>query len=152
MFAFRIAKQPYARDLSGKGAELQGGRWNSEGTRMLYAATSRSLALVESLVHLPGGLRPEGAFELITLRLEGEEGPRIELSNLVELFRDGEPRQEMQRLGDEFIREASFLYGRAPSVIVPEEDNILVNPLHPRAQDIRVMHARQIRFDVRLFR
>lgn len=40
-----------AHDMSGKGAERTGGRWNRLGTPMLYAASSRALACLESVVN-----------------------------------------------------------------------------------------------------
>src|SRR4051794_32838869 len=43
-----------AHDLTGRGAELTGGRWNCKGTAIVYASTSRSLACLESVVHLGG--------------------------------------------------------------------------------------------------
>jgi RES domain-containing protein len=36
-----------AHDLSGKGAELSGGRWNRKGTPVVYASVSRALACLE---------------------------------------------------------------------------------------------------------
>jgi len=47
-----------ADDLSGKGAEITGGRWNEKGTAAVYAADSRSLACLETLVHLAAGGLP----------------------------------------------------------------------------------------------
>ena len=41
-----------ADDLSGKGAELSGGRWNRKGTPLIYASVSRALACLETVVHL----------------------------------------------------------------------------------------------------
>lgn len=47
-----------ADDLTGKGAEITGGRWNQKGTAMLYTATSRALAGLETFVHLNSGGLP----------------------------------------------------------------------------------------------
>jgi RES domain-containing protein len=58
MILYRIAKCNYAGDLSGTGARLYGGRWNSEGKPMLYTASSRALAVLEVLVHLSPLLVP----------------------------------------------------------------------------------------------
>src|SRR5713101_8129256 len=44
-----------AHDLSGKGAEKTGGRWNRKGTAMVYASASRALACLETIVHLGSG-------------------------------------------------------------------------------------------------
>ncbi len=40
-----------ADDVTGRGAELEGGRWNRIGTPMLYASSSRALACLETLAH-----------------------------------------------------------------------------------------------------
>lgn len=52
MIVFRLSSSRYAEDLSGKGAELYGGRWNSIGTPVVYTASSRALAMAEAAVHL----------------------------------------------------------------------------------------------------
>ncbi|WP_296309718.1 RES family NAD+ phosphorylase [Pseudomonas sp.] len=41
-----------ADDLSGAGAKATGGRWNEAGTAMVYTASSRALACLETVVHL----------------------------------------------------------------------------------------------------
>jgi RES domain-containing protein len=42
MIVYRLAKAKYSNDLSGKGAEKTGGRWNSKGTALLYTSESQS--------------------------------------------------------------------------------------------------------------
>ncbi|RYX85780.1 RES domain-containing protein, partial [bacterium] len=60
MKLFRLTKFKCSRDLSGKGAEIAGGRWNSKGTAMLYTAQSIALATTEIAVHVPLGILPKG--------------------------------------------------------------------------------------------
>lgn len=69
MECFRIAQAQYARDLTGTGARLYGGRWNSEGHRAIYAASYRSLALLEVLVHLDLNSLQERVYEMAILSL-----------------------------------------------------------------------------------
>ncbi|HMP94283.1 MAG TPA: RES family NAD+ phosphorylase, partial [Phnomibacter sp.] len=47
MVVYRIAACSYINDLSGEGAYLHGGRWNSPGTRLLYTAENPALAMLE---------------------------------------------------------------------------------------------------------
>ena len=47
-----------ADDLSGKGAEITGGRWNEKRAAVVYAAENRSLACLETLVHFAAGGLP----------------------------------------------------------------------------------------------
>jgi hypothetical protein len=38
------------------------------------------------------------------------------------------------------------------SVLVPEETNLVLNPLHPRMPDVKILSVRTFRFDPRLAR
>ena len=50
---WRITKTKHADGaFEGEGARLYGGRWSSPGTRIVYAAESLALAVLEVLVHL----------------------------------------------------------------------------------------------------
>ena|SRR5471030_267438 len=44
-----------ANDLSGAGAKISGGRWNSIGTPLIYSATNIALATIETVLHLRNG-------------------------------------------------------------------------------------------------
>ena len=51
--AWRITKTTDIRKaFSGEGSRLYGGRWNSKGIAVDYAAATRSLAMLEILVHM----------------------------------------------------------------------------------------------------
>jgi len=63
LLAWRLCRAPFA-DLSGEGARLYGGRWNSSGRAMVYAAGDAALAVLEVRVHLdlPPDLVPTTTF------------------------------------------------------------------------------------------
>ena len=64
--AWRIVKAKHAATaFSGEGAVLTGGRWNSRGVRVVYASSTLSLAVLESLVHL----NPPVVFKYVAFRL-----------------------------------------------------------------------------------
>ena len=52
MIVYRIADRKYKDDLSGTGAKLIGGRWNSPGLPALYTSEHASLATLEIIVHV----------------------------------------------------------------------------------------------------
>ena len=53
MRVFRLCKQLYsATVLSGEGGLVVDGRWHSAGRRIVYAANSEALAVLEIRVHL----------------------------------------------------------------------------------------------------
>src|SRR5206468_2440356 len=51
-----------AHDLSGKGAEKTGGRWNRRGRPLVYTARSVALACLETVVHLNSADLPLNRF------------------------------------------------------------------------------------------
>ena len=58
MKAYRLVKAKRAVEaFNGEGARLYGGRWNAVGAPMVYAAQSRALAAMETLVHTAGADR-----------------------------------------------------------------------------------------------
>ncbi|MEO6000904.1 MAG: RES family NAD+ phosphorylase [Chitinophagaceae bacterium] len=52
MRVYRVSNTRYARDLSGEGSRLHGGRWNHFGTSCLYTSQSRPLAVLELSVNI----------------------------------------------------------------------------------------------------
>ncbi|MCX6270197.1 MAG: RES family NAD+ phosphorylase [Bacteroidetes bacterium] len=151
MMLFRLAKSVYARDLSGKGAEKTGGRWNSKGTRMLYTSSSRALSMAEMAVHLPLGILPTG-FEMVTLFLP-EPGSILEIDNqsLPPNWRSLPFPHSTQVLGDQFVRESKSLIFKVPSAIVQGDYNYLINPLHPEMAGVNVIDCEPFVFSERMF-
>ena len=141
MRAWRLCREPYA-DLNGEGARLYGGRWNTPGRPLVYAASTAALAVLEIRVHLdlPPELLPND-FVLVT----------IDLGDLVVEDISG-IAVDQQAFGDAWIRERRTPVLRVPSVIVPEDSNVLVNPGHPAAASVRVVGQRRFEFDRRLWR
>jgi RES domain-containing protein len=62
MIVCRLCKSAWKKDLSGRGAELTGGRWNSKGVAVLYTSSSRALCMAEIAVHTPLGCLPVDYF------------------------------------------------------------------------------------------
>ena len=72
MIVFRLSKAQFANDLSGKGAELVGGRWNSRGNAMLYTSQSIALCVTEIAVHVPLGILPKD-YQLVHIEIPDED-------------------------------------------------------------------------------
>ena len=68
MIVFRLCKGKYKNDLSGKGAEKSGGRWNSRGSAVIYTCESRALCTAEIAVHTPLGIVPND-YLLLTIEI-----------------------------------------------------------------------------------
>lgn len=139
--------------MSGKGAELSGGRWNRAGTPMVYTSVSRALACLETVVHLAAeGLPLNRYLVAVSVPAEAwEAAVEPELAALVGW--DAEPAGKVSlEWGTAWADSRRSLLARVPSVIVPEEVNVLVNPAHPDAAEARAVKVRRWLYDARLRR
>ena len=149
MKVFRLSQFAHANDLSGRGAELAGGRWNSIGTPMLYTAESRALCVLEMAVHLPYGLM-QREYRLITLQVPDRLIETVELATLQEGWNQLPPGIIGKLLGDRFVLEGKSLALRVPSAVVSGDYNILINPRHPDFSQLKKIADEAFRFDPRL--
>jgi RES domain-containing protein len=152
MIVFRLSKKQYCTDLSGTGAYLAGGRWNSRGLALLYTAESRALCMAEVAVHLPVGILPKDYF-LVTLEIPDEDTETIELNSLPPDWHTFPHLIATQQIGDNFVKAGKFLALKVPSAVVPGDFNYLLNPQHPNRAKIRLAgEPTPFPFDSRLFK
>jgi RES domain-containing protein len=152
MIVFRLSKTKYSSDLSGKGAEKAGGRWNSKGNALLYTSQSRALCTTEIAVHTPLGIIPSD-HSIISIHIP-DNIQMLEIAP-IDLSRDWKSYphpHSTQSLGDKFLLENKFLVMKAPSAIVQGEFNYLINPGHPGFSKIKVLEIEPFTFDERLFK
>lgn len=148
MLLYRLTKCIYANDLSGSGARLYGGRWNSEGRAMVYLASSRSLAVLEALVHLPPVDVPD-EYCMVTIEAP-EDFVAINEKLLPKNWQDHQDLDILKQFGNDFLFVRKHLLLKVPSAIVSEEYNYLLNPAHLDAQKIKLKSATPFTFDNRL--
>jgi len=151
MIVFRLTKSRFCNDLSGKGAENAGGRWNSKGVAMVYTSVSRALCTTEIAVHTPLGNLP------LDYNLVSIEFPtaipilKLEEKKLPQNWKSFPHPNATQLLGDKFISESKFLVMRVPSVVVQGEYNYLINPKHKDFKKVKLVKIEKFVFDERLF-
>ena len=135
--------------FSGEGARLAGGRWNAKGVRMVYLASSLSLAALELLAHIDYE-RALNEFKAISVDFDESLLLSVEAASLPANW--GENLASTQALGNAWVeRQASALLA-VPSRIVPVERNYLLNPAHPDADRIRPGEPRPFRYDPRVLK
>jgi RES domain-containing protein len=153
MELYRISQEFYAKDLSGNGARLFGGRWNSEGTFALYAAANRSLALLETLAHTPAKILQTKVYILTSLSVPDTIDMQVvNVKKLPPGWNAMEIQRYTQKVGDHFLLEKKKLLLRVPSVLMPEEDNYVLNPLHPAMKQVKIVSQRPLQFNTRLMK
>jgi RES domain-containing protein len=138
-----------ADDRSGKGAELSGGRWNERGVPLLYTSESRALACLETLVHLNSGGLPLNRY-LVEVQISAEAWAVRERFSAADVGWDAEPPGKVSiDWGTRWARAKRSLVAEVPSVIVPEEVNLLLNPQHPDAEKVKAIKRRKWTYDTR---
>ena len=150
MRVWRLQRRVY-HPLDGEGARRNGGRWNTRGVAVVYSSSTLSLATLELLVHVDPDLIPD---DLAAYEIDLPEDLSREAVGLDDLPADWrEPENPgCKAIGDAWIREGRVALLRVPSVIIPEEYNILVDPSHREAGRITVASEREFVFDPRLIR
>jgi RES domain-containing protein len=151
MIVYRLSKQKFARDLSGRGAETSGGRWNSRGVPMLYTSESRALCVAEIAVHTPLGIVPED-YVLVSIEIPEVEMAEVAVGSLPPDWKVFPHARSTQTIGDRFILDGEHLVLKVPSAVVQGDYNYLVNPLHPDFPRVKVIKTEAFSFDTRLFR
>lgn len=141
-----------AHDLSGKGAEMTGGRWNRKGRAVVYSSSSIALAALETVVHLGIGELPLNRFLVAIDVPEPVWAARIaySASDLPVGWTARPEGKASLDLGDDWLSAGRAALLVVPSVIVPEESNVLINPGHADAKHIVARKVRPWFFDGRL--
>ena len=149
--AWRICAERYADDpLSGHGAFLFGGRWNSRGVRMVYAATSRALAILELRVHTATSTAPTDHV-MIPLEVDPDLLLVLEPDGLPAGWRRYPAPASLAAFGDQWAREGRSVGLLVPSAVVPEEQNLLLNPGHADISRVWLGDPTPFVYDTRLF-
>jgi len=144
-----VQKQWAATALDGEGARLYGGRWNPPGVAAVYLAESRALAALEILVHAPReALRLE--WMVIELEIADSFIDQVPPAKLPENWRLQPSSHQAQAFGARWLRDYRNLALRLPSVVIPQEHSLLLNPLHPVFREIKPGKPRAFSFDPRL--
>lgn len=145
---FRIVQERWAATaMDGEGARLHGGRWNPPGVPAVYLAESRALAALEILVHAPREvLRLEWRVIPVDVPEEWIEPARA----LPDGWRDEPSSVAARRYGAAWLAKERAVGLVVPSVIVPQERNLLFNPRHPQAVKLKAGKAERFVFDPRL--
>ncbi len=147
MIIYRCALKKWIKDISGKGAYLYGGRWNSPGLAMVYAAENNVLAALEVAMRIP----------LESISSDYLMVP-LEFPDSVSIYKPKLPAdwnlslETTRSIGAGFLKKEKYLIMKVPSALVSDSYNFLINPNHSEITKIKVMEPRTILFDKRLMK
>ena len=141
-----------AEDMAGKGAAHKGARWNHAGEHAAYTATSISLAAWETRAHFGrGGKLPWNRF-LVRIDVPDDVWAAREIMvRPPQVGWDAIPEGLVSRAeGSDWLTSGRTALLAVPSVIINEEDNVLVNPAHVDAGRIKATKVRRFLYDHRV--
>lgn len=127
-----------------------GGRWNREGLPVAYAAEHLSLAALETLVHVSTS---ESLPDQVAIPCDIPNDLATDTwtdEDLPDNWRTVEGNPELRALGSDWLRDGECCVLFVPSVVIPEENNVLINPTHPEFAALDIGAPRAFRFDPRL--
>jgi RES domain-containing protein len=131
MRLYRLCKARYSA-LDGVGASLYGGRWNNPGIAVVYTASSLSLAILETRVHLT-----RMPVDYVKLEIEipdaGFHPHEVAAASLIPSWSTDEAYT--RGVGDALLRADTMTPIKVPSIVVATEWNVLFSP------DYAAVHA-----------
>ncbi|AFK05223.1 RES domain protein [Emticicia oligotrophica DSM 17448] len=146
MNIYRITTPNYTKlTASGRAA-----RWNRNGEFVIYAASSIALACLENIVHRSKkGLL--GDFRLITIEIPKKVSiKKLTQEELPEGWSDKSNFEICQEISSNWLENLESCVLCVPSVIIPLENNFLINPQHPDFKLVKIQSVTEFTFDNRI--
>ncbi|WP_124084102.1 RES family NAD+ phosphorylase [Burkholderia gladioli] len=149
MKLYRIADRRHPV-WSGTGAMLVGGRFNSPGQSVIYAASTFAGAMLEVLVHARIGKVPRTH---VWIEAEVPADLEVERHTYESLPAgwDGAALDVARTFGHAWLSSQRSAVLVVPSVVARAEFNVLVNPQHPGSGRITISEPQPVIWDERLF-
>lgn len=153
VISWRIAAaRRYETAFTGKGASVYPGRWNREGTPVVYTAATLSLAALEILAHATIEQLATQSFVAIPAAFEDQLIRKIDVAALPEEWSGFQVLQATRDIGTMWAQSGESAVLAVPSAIIPIEFNYLINPRHPDFSRISIGKPETFHFDKRLMR
>lgn len=150
MIVYRIGKSTFGKDLTGEGARIFGGRWNQKGTPCIYTSSTKSLCILEYSANVPAIDLPPNP---VITTLEIPDSSVLTRIGKLPLNWKKSPASFLTRdFGTRLLKKNKFLVIRIPSVIVTDEYNYIINPLHPRMREVKIVSVEKYAYDTRIKR
>lgn len=150
MIVYRLSREKYKDRLSGKGAAIRGGRWNSRGIEVIYTAASRALAMAEILVHLPLEKLPDDYYMLVVYMPDSMPMIQVEADVLPDGWQKFPYHKETQTICDAHFQSERCGVLRLPSAVVKGDYNYLIDPMHRDFDQVKIVDEEKFPFDKRM--
>src|SRR6266478_48970 len=132
LLLWRIVSRKFlAPQAQGIGARLMGGRWNSKGRAVIYAAGSQEEALAEIIARtLHASVLKHQGYVLLPLYVPGHVSVRTVDEKSVLQGWPVTPSTRTREVGDAWLQSEASCLLRVPSAKIRGRDSYLINPEH----------------------
>ena len=151
MMLYRITRELYAHDFSGRGGLLSSARWHDR-LPVIYTSLASSTTILEKLVHLKFD---EIHNDLVMIRFEVSDiasSQMLEANQLSKNWNTYPAPDILRKIGNAWLLSKSSLLLYVPSVIDPLAQNVLINPLHFEINLLKIIEIKPFTFDDRLLK
>jgi RES domain-containing protein len=151
MKLYRIAREKYANDLSGRRGLLTAARWHDH-LPVLYTSVQSSTCILEKLVHLEAR---EIHHDLQMIKMSVPDSVTqfvVDPHDLTANWNTYPAPRALAKIGNAWLTGKSSLLLYIPSVVDPFSQNVLINPLHEEASELKIESTTPFRFDERLYK
>jgi RES domain-containing protein len=150
VIAYRLVHARHSHTaFSGEGASLAGGRWNSPGVRVVYTSSSIALAVLEVLAYRKARM-PLTPRHLYRVTLDEDHVTWLQPAQLPDDWLAYPHPTSTQALGDTWVKTGNTLALAVPSVLAPQEHNIVLNCSHPDFASLQIAGPEVFPFNPRL--
>lgn len=150
MQAWRVTPAKHAATaFSGEGARQYGGRWNSVGTPVVYCSAHLSLAVLETLVHIDQS-KLGNRYVYFWVDIPDNLPTQSVAPEQLPLDWQNEPAPfSLADIGDNWVMQGKTVILVVPSAILPQENNIILNPNHQDFVNIQISLPKPLILDPR---
>jgi RES domain-containing protein len=149
MVVYRVGKTKHAKDLTGEGAKINGGRWNHKSVPCLYTSESRALSILEYTVNVNVQEIPR-ALSITTIEISDSEILIINEDALPGNWKSVPAPTSTQDFGSNLLKSSKKAVLRIPSSVIAEEFNYLLNPLHINSRNFKIKSITDLVYDIRI--
>jgi RES domain-containing protein len=148
---WRIASAAHAA-FDGEGARRYGSRWTPRGVPAVFTSATLSLAALERFVHTDSDLEPA---DLVAIPIEISDDIAIEFVDVETLttgWRTFPPPPALSVIGEQWLRASRTAILSVPSVVIPHERNLVLNPMHRDFARLSIGRSEPFSFDPRMWK
>ena len=148
MIVYRITGKKHARDISGTGSAMYGGRWNKKGSAVIYTGENKEIALLETIVHTPPAIIP--SLDILTIEIPDDSIHTIEIKDLPDNWTNYPAPSVLAEIAEKWIDSNKSIALSVPSCVIHSSRNYILNCRHPDYDKVNVIDHKSFHFDSRL--